>query len=76
MVNTMKKSKDNIKISLYNNTKIVIENYNKIIDLNDNIVIIDNYEIKGLNLKITNIDEYYIIINGSINNLSIVDDDK
>jgi hypothetical protein len=72
----MKKSKDNIKISLYNNTKIVIENYNKIIDLNDNIVIIDNYEINGQNLKITNIDEYYIIINGNINNLSIVDDDK
>lgn len=76
MVNIMKKSKDNIKISLYNNTKIVIENYNKIIDLNDNIVIIDNYEIKGLNLKIANIDEYYIIINGKINNLCIVDDDK
>lgn len=74
MVNIMKKIKNNIKISLYNNTKIVIENYNKIIDLNDSIIIIDNYKIKGMNLKIPNIDDYYIIITGSIKSITIEDD--
>ena len=70
----MKKSKNNIKLSIYSNTKIVIENYNKIIDLNDNIVIIDNYKINGSNLKIPNIDEFYIIITGVIKSIDIVDD--
>ena len=74
MVNIMKKSKNNIKLSIYSNTKIVIENYNKIIDLNDNIVIIDNYKINGSNLKIPNIDEFYIIITGVIKSIDIVDD--
>lgn len=76
MVNIVKKNKNNIKLSIYNNTKIVIENYNNIIDLNDNKIIIDNYNIIGTNLKIPSIDEYYIIITGLINNINIVDDNK
>ena len=76
MVNIVKKNKNNIKLSIYNNTKIVIENYNNIIDLNDNRIIIDNYNIIGTNLKIPSIDEYYIIITGLINNINIVDDNK
>ena len=76
MVNIVKKNKNNIKLSIYNNTKIVIENYNNIIDLNDNKIIIDNYNIIGNNLKIPSIDEYYIIITGLINNINIVDDNK
>ena len=70
----MKKS-NNIKISIYNN-KVIIENYNKIIDLNNDKIIIDNYIITGLNLKIINIDEYYIIINGDIRNLNILEGTK
>lgn len=70
----MKKS-NNIKISIYNN-KVIIENYNKIIDLNNDKIIIDNYIITGLNLKIINIDEYYIIINGDIKNLNILEGTK
>lgn len=76
MVNIVKKNKNNIKLSIYNNTKIVIENYNNIIDLNDNKIMIDNYNIIGTNLKIPSIDEYYIIITGLINNINIVDDNK
>lgn len=76
MVNIVNKNKNNIKLSIYNNTKIVIENYNNIIDLNDNKIIIDNYNIIGTNLKIPSIDEYYIIITGLINNINIVDDNK
>jgi len=70
----MKKNKNNTKLSIYNNTKIVIENYNKIVDLNDNKIIIDNYIINGSNLKIPNIDEYYIIVTGLINSVNIEDD--
>lgn len=62
------------KVSLYNNEKVVIENYNNIHDIENNYIIIDNYKIEGLNLKIKQIEEYFIIIIGLINNIIITSD--
>lgn len=62
------------KVSLYNNEKVVIENYNNIHDIDNNYIIIDNYKIEGSDLKIKQIEEYFIIIMGLINNIIISSD--
>ena len=62
------------KVSLYNNEKVVIENYNNIHDIDNNYIIIDNYKIEGSDLKIKQIEEYFIIIIGIINNIIITSD--
>ena len=59
------------KLSLYNNDKVVIENYSNIKDINDDLIIIDNYLIIGNNLKIKQIEEYFIIIIGLIDLIKI-----
>lgn len=64
------------KLSLYNNEKVVIENYNNIRDINDDCIIIDKYYINGENLKIKQIEEYFIIIIGVINSIIINSDNK
>lgn len=64
------------KITIFNDNKVVIENYNNLIDINDNIITIDNYKIKGTNLQIKEINDYLIIIIGIINNIEIVNDNK
>lgn len=64
------------KLSLYNNEKVVIENYNNIRDINDDCIIIDKYYINGENLKIKLIEEYFIIIIGVINSIIINSDNK
>ena len=66
----------NSKIIVYNNTKVVIENYDNIIDLNNDLIKIDIYELYGLNLKVKQIDSYYIIIEGLLTQILIVDDTK
>lgn len=62
------------KISIYCNNKLVIENYDSIIDINNQEIIIDYYKIIGETLKIKSIDEYYIIIEGNINGVYINSD--
>ena len=62
------------KVSLYNNEKVVIENYNNIHEIDNNYIIIDNYKIEGSNLKIKQIEEYFIIIIGLINKIIISSD--
>lgn len=62
------------KVSLYNNEKVVIENYDNIHDIDNNYIIIDNYKIEGSDLKIKQIEEYFIIIIGIINNIIISSD--
>lgn len=66
----------NSKIIVYNNTKVVIENYDNIIDLNNDLIKIDIYELYGRNLKVKQIDSYYIIIEGLLTQILIVDDTK
>jgi len=62
------------KLSLYNNERVVIENYNNICDIEESYIIIDNYKIEGTNLKIKQIEEYFIIIIGLINKITIRSD--
>ena len=64
------------KLTMYNNYKVVIENYNNIRDIDDNYIIIDQYYIKGNKLKIKQIEEYFIIIIGIINQINIDSGDK
>lgn len=64
----------NTKLSLYNNTKLVIENYINLIDINDTKIIIDKYTIIGKNLKIKEMNKYFIVIIGIINNISLEND--
>lgn len=66
----------NTKLSLYNNTKLVIENYINLIDINDTKIIIDKYTIIGKNLKIKEMNNYFIVIIGIINNISLENDNK
>lgn len=74
MVKTLK-NKD-LKITIFYNNKVIIENYNNLIDINETLIIIDNYKIKGTNLQIKEINDYLIIIIGIINNIEIVNDNK
>lgn len=74
MVKTLK-NKD-LKITIFYNSKVIIENYNNLIDINETLIIIDNYKIKGTNLQIKEINDYLIIIIGIINNIEIVNDNK
>lgn len=69
------KNKD-LKITIFNNNKIIIENYNNLIDIKETLIIIDNYKINGENLQIKEIDDYLIIIYGIINNIYIVNDEQ
>lgn len=69
------KNKD-LKITIFNNNKIIIENYNNLIDIKEISIIIDNYKINGKNLQIKEIDDYLIIIYGIINNIDIVNDEQ
>lgn len=66
---------NNKKISIYDCSKIVIENYKNILEINTNKIKIDNYTILGVNLKIVKIDEYYIIICGHIEKI-LMDSDR
>lgn len=64
------------KITLNSNNKLIIENYHNIIDLSNEYIIVDNYNITGINLKIKEMDEYYIIIDGVIKTIELLSDDK
>lgn len=62
-----------VKIS-YCNNRIVIENYNSIKQLLNNLIIVDEYIIEGNDLMIKKMDEYYIIIIGNVVNIKIRSD--
>ncbi len=64
------------KLSIYNNERVIIENYDNITELLNDNIIVDKYVINGENLKIKQIDEYYIIIVGKIFYINIKDDSK
>ena len=66
----------NTKLSLYNNNKLVIENYINLLDISDSKIIIDKYTINGNNLKIKEMNNYYIVIIGIIDNICLENDNK
>ena len=62
---------NNIKISLYDNRNIVIVNYNRIISLEEEVIIVDKYVIKGYDLKVKSIDGEMIKIAGIIKGIDV-----
>ena len=60
-----------VKITLWSNQKIVVENYKKLIDLSEEVIKIDQYLIKGKKLKIEELDQFIIKIYGEIEELII-----
>ena len=62
---------DNIKISLYDNRNIVIVNYDRIISLEEEVIIVDKYVIKGYDLKVKSIDGEMIKIAGIIKGIDV-----
>ncbi len=62
---------DMTKVILWDNKKIVIENYQKLFDIEENKIKIDKYLIIGQNLKIMELDQFMIKIYGEIKELKI-----
>jgi hypothetical protein len=60
-----------IKLSLYQDNRIVIENYNRLLDLNEEYIRVDIYTIVGKFLKINQMDNYMIEVIGTINQVLI-----
>ena len=65
------KLNNRIKLSIYKNEKIIIENYQELKDITDINVVVDIYNIKGTFLKIRKMDNYMIEISGVISQIHI-----
>lgn len=61
------------KISLYNNYRLIIENYHLIKKIELDEILIDTYLIMGNNLKIKRMNDYLIEISGKIHIIKIGD---
>ncbi len=59
------------KITLWDNQKIVFENYQKLNDISNEIIKIDKYIVKGKNLKIEELNRFIIKIYGEIKELIV-----
>jgi len=66
----MKKS-INIKLSIYSDSRIIIENYDKLLDLNEEMIKVDIYTITGKFLKLKQMDSYMIEVIGTISQVII-----
>lgn len=62
-----------MKIVIYDNNKCVIEDYNTIKKIENESIIIDFYQVSGKNLKIKQMNDYLIVINGIIEHILIGD---
>lgn len=69
----MKKDLKVIKLSIYNDERIVIENYRQLIDLNEDIIKVDIYTIVGQFLKLKRMDSYMIEVVGTVGQIIIAD---
>lgn len=61
-----------IKLTLYKNEKIIIENYRELKDITEEFIIVDFYQIVGTFLKIKRMDNYMIEIYGKISQIKII----
>lgn len=59
------------KVTLWDNQKIVFENYQKLSDISNEIIKIDKYIVKGKNLKIEELNRFIIKIYGEIKELIV-----
>lgn len=62
-----------IKLIIYNNTRVVITNYLKLKEIEEEAIQIDNVIINGINLKLKSMDEYMIEIVGKIKGIEYED---
>lgn len=59
------------KIKMYNGNHVVIENYKQLIDIENDFIKVDNYLLKGENLKINSLNQFMIEIYGTIKEIII-----
>ena len=60
------------KLCLYNNERVIIENYKTVVNIEDNSIQIDNVLILGNFLKITKLDNIKVEIIGDIHEISLI----
>ncbi len=65
------KMNSRIKLTIFKNEKIIIENYLKLNDISENKIMVDMYTINGDFLKIKKMDNYMIEISGIISQIII-----
>lgn len=66
----------NIEIIFNVNNEIVIKNYNEIILIDSKVIIIDNIQINGVDLFIESLDEYQIMIRGTLKEVKVLNDEE
>lgn len=59
------------KLKLYDYQKLIIENYQKIVDITSNLIIVDRYFIIGEKLQVNCLNQFIIEINGDIQEIKI-----
>lgn len=60
-----------IKLSLFSNERLIIENYKCLKEINDDYIIVDEYNIFGNNLKIKIMNKYMIDIFGVVRKIEV-----
>jgi len=60
-----------IKLTLYKDEKIIIENYQELKDISEETIVVDLYKVIGNFLKIKRMDNYMIEIYGRISQIKI-----
>lgn len=61
--------KNKLKVIIYDNSRVVVKEYFILKDIKKEEVIIDNVSIKGEDLVVKRMDDYYIEIVGKIKNV-------
>lgn len=61
--------KNKLKVIIYDNSRVVVKEYFILKDIKKEEVIIDNVSIKGEDLLVKRMDDYYIEIVGKIKNV-------
>lgn len=56
-----------------NNNLLRVDNYKQILDINNDLIILKNIKIKGINLKVIDLNQTSIIIKGIFLNLELGD---
>lgn len=62
-----------LKLKLFENEKIIIDNYQKLHDFQKDYLIVDQYLIKGDFLKISKMDEMTVEIYGKIKEIKVLE---
>lgn len=72
MMNKLMPEFTEIRLKLYQNQRILIENYRKLKDLSEDMIVVDNYCITGTFLKITKMNDFTMEIYGKIKEIIVI----